>query len=48
MFAIAIKDLKVHLRNSSLSLEKSAIWFEPLAQKGETGKQTAGALYYQY
>ncbi len=46
MFAIAIEDLEVRLRNSNLSLGKSAIWFELSAQKGETGKQTAGTLYY--
>ncbi len=48
MLAVAIEDLEVHLGNSNLPLEKSAIRFEPSAQKGETGKQTAGALYYQY
>ena len=48
MFVIAIEDLKMYLSNSNLPLEKSAIWFELLAQKGETGKQTASALYYKY
>ncbi len=48
MLALAIKDLEVRLRNSNLILGKSAIRFESLAQKGETGKQTADALYYQY
>ncbi len=48
MLAVAIEDLEVRLGNSNLPLGKSAIWFEPLAQKGETSKQTAGALYYQY
>ena len=38
MFAVAIKDLEVHLGNSNLPLGKSAIWFEPSAQKGETDK----------
>ncbi len=48
MFALAIEDLEVCLGNSNLPLGKSEIRFEPSAQKGETGKQTAGALYYQY
>ncbi len=48
MLAIAIEDLEVRLRNSNLLLGKIAIWFEPSAEKGETGKQTAGALYYRY
>ena len=46
IFAIAIKDLEVHLGNSNLLLRKSAIWFELLAQKSETSKQTANILYY--
>ena len=48
MLAVAIKDLKVRLGNSNLPLGESAIRFESLAQKGETGKQTACALYYKY
>ena len=48
MLTIAIKDLEMRLSNPNLPLEKSAICFEPLAQKGETGKQTAGAQYYKY
>ncbi len=48
MLAVAIKDLEVRLCNSNLPLGKSAIRFEPLAQKGEIGKQATGALYYQY
>ncbi len=48
MLAVAIEDLEVRLRNSNLLLRKSAIWFEPSAQKGEIGKQTTGALYYRY
>ena len=48
MFAIVIKDLEVRFDNSNLPLGKSAIWFELLAQKGETGKQMASILYYQY
>ncbi len=48
MLAVAIEDLEVRLGNSNLPLGKSAIRFEPSAQKGETGKQTAGALYYKY
>ncbi len=38
MLAVAIEDLEVCLGNSNLPLGKSAIRFEPLAQKGETGK----------
>ena len=38
MLAIAIKDLEVHLSHLNLLLGKNAIWFEPSAQKGETGK----------
>ena len=48
MLAIAIKDLEICLGNLNLSLGKSAIWFEPSAQKEGTSKQTAGILYYQY
>ncbi len=48
MLAVAIEDLEVHLRNLNLPLGKSTIWFRPSAQKGETGKQTAGARYYRY
>ena len=48
MLAIVIKDLEVYLGNSNLPLGKNAIWFKPLAQKRETGKQTACILYYQY
>ncbi len=48
ILAVVIEDLEVRLRNSNLPLGKSAIWFEPSAQKEETGKQTAGVLYYQY
>ncbi len=48
MLAIAIKDLKMRLRHSNRLLGKSAIWYEPSAQKGEADKQTVGALYYQY
>ena len=46
MLAVAIEDLEVRLSNSNLPVRKSAIRFEPLAQKGETGKQMAGALDY--
>ncbi len=46
MLAVAIKDLEVRLGNLNLPLGKSAIRFQPLAQKGETGKQTASVLYY--
>ena len=38
MLAIAIKDLEIRLGNLNLPLGKSAIWFEPSAQKGEIGK----------
>ena len=48
MLAVAIEDLEVRLGNSNLPLGKSAIRFEPSAQKVETGKQTTSALYYQY
>lgn len=48
MLAVAIEDLEVRLSNSNLPTGKSAIRFEPSAQKGEAGKQTAGALYYKY
>ncbi len=48
MFVIAIKDLKVYIGNLNLPLGENAIWFELLGQKNETGKQMAGALYYQY
>ena len=46
ILAIAIEDLEMRLSNLYLPLGKSAILFEPSAQKGETGKQTAGTLYY--
>ena len=45
---VIIEDLKVLLGNSNLPLRKSAIWFESLAQKRETSKQTSGILHYQY
>ncbi len=48
MLAIAIEDLEVRLRNSNLRRRKNAIRFESSAQKGETGKLTASALYYRY
>ena len=38
IFAIVIEDLELRLSNSNLALGKSAIRFEPSAQKGETGK----------
>ena len=46
ILAIAIVDLEVRLGNSNLALGKRAIRFKPSSEKGETGKQTAGALYY--
>ena len=48
MLGVVIKDLKMRLSNSNLSLGKSAIWFKFLAQKKETSKQTATTLYYKY
>ena len=48
ILAVAIKDLEVQLSNLNLPIGKSAICFELLAEKGETDKQTAGALYYKY
>lgn len=39
IFVVAMKDLELQSDNSNLLLEKSAIWFELLAQKGETSKQ---------
>ena len=48
MLVVAIENLEMQLNNSNLPIGKSAICFEPLAQKRETGKQTAGALYYKY
>ena len=48
MLAVIIEDLKVHLSNSNLATGKGAICFEPLAQKGETDKQTVSTLYYKY
>ena len=44
MIAIAIEDLELHLSNSNLPIGKNAIYFEPLAQKGENGKQMADIL----
>ncbi len=48
MLTIAIKDLKVRLSNLNLPMGKNVIRFEPLVQKGETGKQMAGAIYFFY
>ena len=48
ILVVAIKDLEVQLSNSNLPIRKSAIRFEPLAQKRKISKQTAGALYYKY
>ena len=47
ILTITIKDLEVRYDNANLLLGKSAIWFELLAQKGETSKQTVDALYYK-
>lgn len=38
ILAIVIEDLEMCLGNSNLPLGKSALWFEPLAQKEETSK----------
>ena len=46
MLTIANEDLELRWSYSNLLLGKSAIRFEPPAQKGEIDKQTAGALYY--
>lgn len=48
MLAIAIEHLKVCFNNPNLPFGKSAICFESLAQKGETGNQIAGIQYYKY
>lgn len=48
ILVIIIEDLKVHFDDRNLFLERTAIWFEPLAQKKETSKQTTDALYYQF
>ena len=48
MLAVAIEALEVQLNNSNLPIRKSAIRFELLTQKEETGKQLAGVLYYKY
>lgn len=45
MLAIAIEDLEVHLSSWNLPIRNSAICYKFLAQKEETGKQIAGALY---
>lgn len=38
IFSITIKDLKVHLNNLNLPIQKSVILFEFLAQKEEINK----------
>ena len=48
ILAVAIEGLEVRLNNSNLPTGKSAICFKLLAQKRETDKETAGALYYKY
>ncbi len=45
ILAIAIEDLEVQFSNLNLLVGKSAIRFESLVYKGETGKQMAGAIY---
>lgn len=44
ILAIAIKDLELWLSNLNQFIQKSVIWFEPLAQKSKIGKQIIGAL----
>ena len=44
IISVAIKDLELHLSNSNLPIGKNVVYFEPLAQKGENGKQMAGIL----
>ena len=46
MLIATIKDLEMRLGNLNLYLGKSALWFELLAQKEETGKQMTDILYY--
>lgn len=41
---VVIKDIEVRCSNANLLVKKSSIWFELLAEKGDTGKQTANAL----
>lgn len=48
ILAIAVEDLEVCYDNANLFLGKSTIWFGPLAQKGETDKQTTDVLYNKY
>lgn len=48
MLDFAIKDLEICLGNLNLPFGKNAIWFELLAQKKDTDKETAGILYYKY
>ncbi len=46
ILTITNKDFVIHFDNSNLLLGKSAIQFESLAQKKESGRQTTGVLYY--
>ncbi len=48
ILAIAIENLEVQLSNLNLPMGKNVIRFEPLVQKGETGEQMAGAIYFFY
>lgn len=48
IFVVAIKDLKVCLNNSNLSIEQCTICFKASGQKRETSKQTENILYYKY
>lgn len=48
ILAITIEDLKLRWDNPDLLLKKSAIRFEFLAQKKETGKKIVGLEYYKY
>lgn len=45
MFVVIIKDLEVQLGNSNLLIGKNVICFKFLAEKRETGKQTASAFH---
>ena len=38
ILVVVIEDLEMQLKNSNLPIEKNTIYFEPLAQKKETGK----------
>lgn len=48
ILAITIEDLTLWLDNLNVLLKKGVIWFMLLTYERETGKQMAGAQYYQY